>query len=101
MRRAARVVIPDAGWVPADSSESVGKAVPLDWDATLRTIHHGPSGFGRRAAVPSTSAARARIRSLAWTLPRPEARIEQLPTQSRDDGHIPGGLKTQNRSSFP
>jgi hypothetical protein len=74
MNRAARVVIPDPGWVPVSSSELAGQAMPLDWDATLRTIHHGPRGLGRRTAVPNTSAVRARIRSLAWTLPRLRAR---------------------------
>jgi hypothetical protein len=90
MNRAARVVIPDPGWVPANSSELAGQAMPLDWDATLRTIHHGPSGHDRRAAVPNASAARARIRSLAWTLPRREARSIRPPSNlvATSDHHI-------------
>lgn len=81
MKRAARVVIPKPHWVPAGNLH-VGQAVPLDWDATLRTNHHGARRppHGRRAAVPNTSAARARIRSLAWTPSRLEAPISQLST---------------------
>lgn len=101
MKRAARIVIPDLGWVPASSSELVGQAVPLDWDAILRTIHHGARWpLGRRAGAPSIASARARIRSMAWTPPRPKAPITQLPTQSHDGGQTQT-IPQEKRTTFP
>lgn len=103
MKRAARVVIPDLGWVPVSSSEPTGQAVPLDWDTTLRTIHHGARRpHGRRAAAPSFAAARARIRSMARTPLRPLALIATalpLSTATSDERITPEGSNKNRRTT--
>jgi len=82
MNRTAKIVIPQAGSVPAFSLEDVGQAMPLDWDAVFRTIHCGPGGKCRRAVGPDIPAVRARIRSLARTVSRPKVRYKRLALSS-------------------